>query len=178
MDALEALLTRRSIRAFRSEPVDPALLHRVLGAALHGPSAGNQQPWRFVVIDDPQILRLLALDHPHASVLQACPVAILVCAETVDLHHPDHWPSDCAAATFSLMLAAHALGLGSTWIGLHPQQDRMAALRGAALLPPEVEPFALVPLGHPAERTDQPDREHPEWIRHNTYLQPWGSGQG
>lgn len=173
MDALNALFTRRSIRAFRSEPVDAPSLRMVIEAALHGPSAGNQQPWRFVVIDDRETLAAISIEHPHASVLKACPAAILVCANTHDLPHPDYWPDDCAAATFSLMLAAHALGLGSTWIGLHPRKDRMEALHRIAHLPPEVEPFALVPIGHPAERPEQPDREHPEWIRHNTYFQAW-----
>lgn len=173
MDALNAILTRRSIRAFLPDPVEDSSLRTLLEAAMFAPSAGNQQSWRFVVIDSREELNAISLEHPHASVLKVCPAAILVCANTHDLPHPDFWPDDCAAAVMNLMLAAHALGLGATWIGLHPIKARMEALHRIAKLPEEVEPFALIPVGHPAERPEQPERFHPEWVRHNSYFHAW-----
>ena len=91
--------------------------------------------------------------------------------------HPDFWADDCAAATQNLMLAAHALGLGSVWVGLHPRTDRMEILSRLIHLPEEVEPFALIPIGHPAERPSNPERYHAEWIRSERWFEAWEHGR-
>ncbi len=164
MDGMKAILTRRSIRSFGPEPVDPEALRGMLEGAMHAPSAGNQEPWRFVVIRDRATLEAIATGHPYALAARSCALAVLVCAATQDLRHPDFWPQDCAAATENLMLAAHMLGLGSVWLGLYPRQERMDLLSQLTHLPEGVEPFALVPLGHSLEHPESPDRVHPEWI--------------
>jgi len=177
MDGMKALLTRRSIRIFRPEPVEPGDVRAILEAAMHAPSAGNQQPWRFVLIQDRATLQAITLDHPYASAVESCPLAVLVCAATRDLPHPDFWGVDCAAATENLMLAAHMLGLGSVWVGLYPKRDRMAILTRLVHLPDDVEPFALIPLGYPLERPEQPDRYRPEWIRDERWFDAWTFGR-
>ncbi len=177
MDGMKAILTRRSIRIFRPEPIEPEAIRSILEAAMHAPSAGNQQPWRFVLIQDREALQAVAIDHPYASAVESCPLAVLVCAATRDLPHPDFWAVDCAAATENLLLAAHMLGLGSVWVGLYPKRDRMAILSRLVHLPDDVEPFALVPLGHPQERPEQPDRYRPEWIRTERWYDPWTFGR-
>lgn len=177
MDALNAIFTRRSIRAFRPDPVDPDALRTILEGAMHAASAGNQQPWRFVVIQDRAMLEAIAREHPYASVAGHAPLAVLVCGATRDLAHPDFWSDDCAAATQNLMLTAHALGLGSVWVGLHPRKDRMEILRRLMHLPEEIEPFALVPLGHPAESPGKPERYHAEWIRSERWFDAWEHGR-
>ncbi len=177
MDALTAIFTRRSIRAFRPEPVDPDTIRTILEGAMHAASAGNQQPWRFVLIQDRATLETIAREHPYASVAGDAPLAILVCGATRDLTHPDFWADDCAAATQNLMLTAHALGLGSVWVGLHPRADRMEMLSRLVHLPQEIEPFALIPIGHPAERPGAPERYHAEWIRSEGWFQAWEHGR-
>lgn len=177
MDGMKAILTRRSIRIFRPEPIEAEDLRTIIGAAMYAPSAGNQEPWRFVLIQDRAALQAIALDHPYASAVESCPMAVLVCAATRDLPHPDFWAVDCAAATQNLMLAAHMLGLGSVWVGLYPKRERMAILSRLAHLPEDVEPFALVPLGYPLERPEQPDRYRPEWIRAERWFDPWTFGR-
>jgi len=177
MDGMKALLTRRSIRIFRSDPIEPEAIRSILEAAMHAPSAGNQQPWRFVLIQDRAALQSIAIEHPYASAVESCPMAVLVCAATRDLPHPDFWAVDCAAATENLMLAAHMLGLGSVWVGLYPKRDRMAILSRLVNLPDDVEPFALIPLGHPLERPEQPDRYRPEWIRAEHWFDAWTHGR-
>lgn len=177
MDGMNALLTRRSIRVFSPEPVDLEAVRHMLEAAMYAPSAGDQEPWRFVVIQDTETLKAIALDHPYASALDSAPMAILVCAATRDLPHADFWSVDCAAATQNLMLAAHMQGLGTVWIGLHPRRERMSVLSRILHLPDDVEPFALVPVGHPLEKPAQPDRYHPEWIRSETWFDAWAFGR-
>ncbi len=177
MDGMKTLLTRRSIRVFRPEPVEPEAIRSILEAAMFAPSAGNQEPWRFVLIQDPAMLTSIANDHPYASALESAPLAILVCAATRDLPHPDFWGVDCAAATQNLMLAAHTQGLGSVWIGLYPKRERMATLSRLLHLPEDVEPFALIPVGYPMERPEQPERYHAEWIRSERWFDAWTFGR-
>jgi len=177
MDGMKALMTRRSIRVFRPEPVEPEIIRTLIEAAMYAPSAGDQEPWRFVLIQDPATLQRIAIDHPYASALESAPMAILVCAATRDLPHPDYRAEDCAAATQNLMLAAHMQGLGSVWIGLYPKRDRMAILSRLLHLPEDVEPFALVPVGHPLEHPEQPERYRPEWIRSERWFDAWTFGR-
>jgi nitroreductase len=101
--------------------------------------------------------------------LTEAPVAILVCGDPRKERHPDLWPQDCAAATENLLLAAHGQGLGSVWLGLHPREDRQHKMRALLGIPDHIIPFALVPLGWPAESPADPDRYLEERIRVNRW---------
>jgi len=173
MDAIANLFTRRSIRAFRPDPVDADSLKLVLESAMYAPSAGDQEPWHFLVIQDKATLTHIAASHPFAAFASQAPLAILVCADTRELPYPAFWPMEAAAATQNLMLAAHALGLGSIWIGIHPRPDREAFIKQLVELPTGVEPFALIPLGHPAETPEQPVRWNESRIHSEKWLNPW-----
>lgn len=172
MDAIEAILTRRSIRKFRKEPVTEEMLHAILQAAMFAPSARNQQPWHFVVVTSESLKRELMNAHPYASMLGEAPLAILVCGDTTLEKSPGYWPIDCSAATQNLLLAAHAVGLGAVWLGVHPRQERKDAIRRIFRLPANIEPFALVAVGHPDEQKEAPGRFRPERIRFNSWSEP------
>ena len=120
MDAMTTIMTRRSIRAYEAEPVSPELVETLLRAAMAAPSAGNQQPWRFVVIAERATLDRLAATSPYAGPLLRASLAVVVCGETLGERHPGYWVEDCSAAMENLLLAAHALGLGAVWLGYHP----------------------------------------------------------
>ena len=85
MDALHDIRTRRSIRAYQDKPVPEELIQTLLAAAMQAPSACNQQPWQFVVIDDRTILTKIPTFMPNAAMVANAPLAILVCG---DLHMP------------------------------------------------------------------------------------------
>jgi nitroreductase len=176
MDAINNIFSRRSIRRYRPDPVTPESIRTVIEAAMFAPSSADQEPWRFVVIEDKETIKTISVEHPYATFLTQCPVVILVCGATKDLHHGAFWTDDCAAATQNMLLAAHALGLGSIWIGIHPIEERMNMMRRLANLPEGVEPFALIPLGYAAETPEQPDRYHSEWIRSESWLTSWTPG--
>ena len=169
MDAIEALTTRRSIRAFTSRPVSLELVRELIRAAMHAPSAGNEQPWHFLILTSREILDRIPDFHPYAGMLAEAPVAVLVCGDPRQEKHPGMWVQDLSAATQNLLLAAHAKGLGAVWVGVHPRVDRVLALRKLIDLPEEVIPFALVPLGHPAEKAEAEDRYRPELIHLNAW---------
>ncbi|HSB78956.1 MAG TPA: nitroreductase family protein [Candidatus Methylomirabilis sp.] len=158
MDALEAILTRRSIRRYTGKPVPDEQIRTLLEAAMSAPSAGNEQPWQFIVITERRILDMIPTFHPYADMLREASVAILVCGD-VDLErYKGSWVQDCSAATQNLLLAAHAKGLGAVWVGIYPKDDRVQRIQKLLDLPAHVIPLALVPIGYPAERIPRMDR--------------------
>jgi nitroreductase len=169
MDAMEMILTRRSIRKYTEQPVTDEIIEAILNAGMHAPSAGNQQPWHFVVIRDRAILDKIPDFHPHAGMLQMCPVAILVCGDADLGKHRGFWAQDCSAATQNILLAAHALGLGAVWAGVYPEGARVEGFRKLLGLPDRVHPLALIPLGYPAETKPQPQRFERSRIHHDKW---------
>jgi nitroreductase len=158
VDALEAILSRRSIRRYTPQPVAEEVVRGLLEAAMSAPSAGNQQPWEFVVIRDRRVLDEIRGFHPYADMLREASVAILVCGNLRRETYRDYWVQDCSAATENMLLAAHAKGLGAVWVGIYPKEDRVVRMRKLLGLPGHVVPLCLVPLGYPAERMDRAER--------------------
>lgn len=167
---LDLILSRRSIRKFTAELVGDGILKDILEAAMSAPSAGNEQPWHFVVIKDRNRMEDILKYHPNALVLKNAPAAILVCADkNENKFEIDYWVLDCAAATENLLLAAHILGLGAVWLGVYPRKERCAALREIFGMPENIMPFALVALGYPAEEKPPANRFRKERI----HLERW-----
>jgi nitroreductase len=158
MDPLTAILTRRSVRAYTERPVAEDTLRAVLRAGMSAPSAGNEQPWVFVVIRDKAALARAGEINPYAAMAAKAPLAVLVCGDTTLDRYGGFWPLDCAACTQNMLLAAHALGLGAVWTGIWPLPERIDGFRTLAGLPSFIIPLALVVLGHPAERPGPEDR--------------------
>ncbi len=169
MDAFEAILTRRSIRKYENKPVPQDLVQKLLAAAMQAPSARNQQPWQFVVIDNQATLAKIAEINPNAWMAKGAPLAILVCGDQTLEESPGYWVVDCAAATENLLLAAHALGLGAVWTGVYPREPRMEGLRKLVGLPENVIAHSLVVLGYAAERAPPENRYRAERVRRNRW---------
>jgi nitroreductase len=158
MDVLDGIMTRRSIRKYTDEPVGDEIVEQLLRAAMAAPSAGNQRPWRFVVVRDRAVLTRLADASPYASMLPTAPLAIVVCADPSVEKHPGFWVQDCSAATQNILLAAHALGLGAVWLGFYPVQERVRAASEVLGLPKGVVVMSIVPLGHTDATPQRADR--------------------
>ncbi len=167
MDAIDALMTRCSIRRFRPEPVPAETVTRLLDVLHRSPSAADARPWQFVVIDRRGVLDRLDAAMPKCDMLKTAPLAILVCAEPSRGKIPGFWPQDCAAAAENLLIAVHSLGLGGVWIGLHPVDDRERAVRGILGIPEDVIPFALVAIGRPDEQSTIEDRRDDSRVHWN-----------
>lgn len=167
--ALEAVQTRRSIRRFTSEPVSRESINLILKTAMCAPSACNQQPWHFVVIDDPGIMDTLSSIHEGVTFVKDAPCAILICGDTEGAPFVDFWRDDCAAATMNILLAAHSLGLGATWTGVGPSSRHTAArMRDILSIPDGYTPFSLIPLGYPGEQKRIADRFDPAKVHYNS----------
>lgn len=164
---VEAILSRRSIRRYRPDLVSEGLVEALLESAMAAPSAGNQQAWQFVVVTDRKLLDLVPSCHPYAYMLPEAPLAVVVCADLTQVVNEGFWPQDCAAATENLLLAAHALGLGAVWLGVHPREERISGLRHLLGIPDHVVPVSLVAIGHPAESKAPARRYSPGRVHRN-----------
>lgn len=169
MEALEAIHGRRSIRRYTAQPVSEEMIEKMLRAAMAAPSAGNQQPWQFVVIDDRKILDAIPKFHPYSAMLREAPLAIVVCGDERQERYKGYWVQDCSAATQNLLLAAHALGLGAVWLGVYPIMDRVAKAQELLGLPSQVIPLAIVAVGHPAEKKGPEDRFQASRVHRNRW---------
>ncbi|MGE4554168.1 MAG: nitroreductase family protein [Desulfovibrionaceae bacterium] len=152
MDAMECILTRRSVRQYTPEKIDDDTVRQLLEAAMSAPTACNQQPWEFVVVDDPAVLAKVKDVNVHAAMAAHAPLAVLVCADPArEPKCPGFWIQDCAAAMENLLLAARALGLGGVWTASYPVEARVAGYRELFGLPGRIVPVALAVIGHPAQ---------------------------
>jgi len=168
-DPLEFIQRRRSIRQFTDEPVSDEQVETLLRAAMAAPSAGNQQPWAFVILRDRERLERVHDFHPYAGPLRTAALAILVCGDLGRQKHEGYWVQDCSAAVENLLLAAANMGLGTCWLGVHPQPEREAGCRELCAVPDHLVPFALVAVGVPAETKGPADYYGPERVHQETW---------
>jgi len=161
MDVFEAIRTRRSVRRFRGDPVPDEALRLILEAATWAPSAGNLQPWELIVVRDEEVKLKLARAALHQMWIAEAPIVIVACANErrSQLGYGErgrrlYCICDVSAAIQNMLLAAHALGLGSCWVGAF-HDDEVSEILG---LPPGVRPIAILPIGYPAESPSPPPR--------------------
>ena len=168
---LENIHNRKSVRQYTPEPVSQEHIETMLKAAMAAPTAVNYQPWRFVVVTDRAQLDEMAELLPYAKMLKQAPLAIVVCGETVWMggNENPYWQQDCAAATQNLLLAAEALGLGAVWTGVYPNETLYPKLHDFLNMPPEVQPFCAIPIGHPAGDDKPKDKWKPENIHYGKW---------
>lgn len=138
-------------------------------AGMNAPSAGNEQPWHFIVVDDREILDTIPSFHPHSRMLFEAPVAIVVCADTSNVKYPEYWPQDCAAATQNMLLAITDLDLGGVWLGVYPRADRVKRLRDLFKMPEHIIPFSIIALGYPAEHKAPKGIYEPYRVKSNSW---------
>ena len=169
MDVSEAIKGRRSIRRFKSDPVDEKDLERILDAARWAPSAGNMQPLELVVIKDPEIKKRLTDASRGQTFIGEAPVVIVVCADVMRTSHrygkrgSDLYViQDTAAAAQNIHLTAYSLGYATCWVGAF-DDEAVAKVIGASK---EVRPLAIIPVGKPAEEAEPAERRSLEDIVH------------
>ena len=166
------ILRRVSVRIYAEKTVSPEQISAILHAAMSAPSGVNKQPWEFVVVDDPELLRQLADSLPYAKMTAQAPVAIVVCGnrerfiEGVD---DVLWEQDLSASSENILLAAHAIGLGGVWTCIYPHEERIAPVRKILNLPYDLIPFNLIPNGYPEKEHAPMNKWHPERVHQNRF---------
>ena len=154
LDALTAILTRRSIRDYTPHPVPDELIKLLLAAGITAPSAFNEQSTEFVVVNDRKILDEIAKFEAKRPQLKKATVAIVVCGNQAKEKNKGqgYWQLDGAVASENILIAANALGLGAVWTAIYPYQDRIPKVQKLLNLPDEVIPLNIIPVGYPAEK--------------------------
>ena len=165
-DKLAVIFGRRSIRVYSPEAVSEAAVQRLLEAAMAAPSAVAKDPWRFVVIRNRQTLSDIASALPNGQMLSSAALGIAVCGDLQAVHDQQlsYLLQDCSAAIENLLLCAHILGLGACWLGVHPREQRVNALKQMLSLPPSVIPVACIAIGHPAEAKEARTRFNRDYV--------------
>ncbi len=165
----DVITSRRSIRKYTDQPLPEGTIETILRAATAAPSAGNEQPWHFLVIEDKELLAKVPEIHEYSSMVPSAQACIMVCGEPAVARHGDMWVQDCAAATENILLTLNALGLGGVWLGCYPKMSRVTALAQLFGVPDNIVPFSLVPFGYPAEEKSPRDNYRPERVHYNRW---------
>lgn len=154
---MKEIYTRVSIRKYQPEPVEPEKITAILRAAMAAPSAGNQQPWEFYVVTNPELIEKLSTVSPYSGCAKNAPV-VIVSAYREKLWAPMYAQIDMSIAMEHLWLACEEQGLGGVWMGIAPQEERMQAVEQLVGIPEGLRAFAIFPLGYPAEERQQQNR--------------------
>ncbi len=165
-DPLGLIFGRRSVRVYSPGDVPAETVTRLLEAAMAAPSAMTKDPWRFVTVREPRTLAALAAALPGGKMLGTAALAIAVCGDldaALD-RQLSYLLQDCSAATENLLLAAHALGLGACWVGVHPAEDAVRQVRQLLDLPTPIIPMAVVAVGRPGEQPEARTRYRAECV--------------
>ncbi|MGA7539467.1 MAG: nitroreductase family protein [Steroidobacteraceae bacterium] len=185
MDLEQVIHSRRAVREYMEESIGRPVLQKLIDAAIQAPSAVNEQPWLFAVVQDRGLLGLISREakarlsiappqnlalhrlhelrnDPDFDIFYHAPVLIVIASAT-----ESRWAvENCALAAANLMLAACAEGLGTCWIGL--SQGWLATIEGKAALglPAACLPVAPIIVGRPKSPSPAIPRKAPQirWI--------------
>ena len=165
MELLEGLHTRRSIRAYTGEPVTREQLHEIIHAGTMAPSGLNNQPWRFVTIQDKGVLERLSALTKYGHVIAKASACIAVFIDKGAMYHEVKDHQSMGACLQNMLLAAHALGLGAVWLGEILKSAK--EVRELCGLSNDRELMAVVALGHPAGKGGTASRKPVEevWLK-------------
>jgi nitroreductase len=169
MDLSEAIRGRRSIRSFKQQNVPEETVEKLVDSAIHAPSAGNIQPWEFVIVRTQTVKKKLAKAALNQKDIEEAPVVIVVCTDEKlsSMGYGFRGKTlyciqDTAAATQNILLTAYSLGLGTCWIGAFNEYDVKKVLNA----PEGIKPVAIIPVGYPDETLPQRSRRPLNQIIH------------
>lgn len=157
MDVISAIKKRRSIRKFQDKAIPDDVLRSIMDCAILAPSAGNRQPWIFVVVKGSAVKEQLVEASGGQTFLAQAPVVVVVCADPEvsakryeDRGRSLYYIQDTAAAVTNILLAATSFDLGTCWVGAFKE----GLVREALELPPNLRPVAMIPMGYPDEERE------------------------
>ncbi len=166
MDVLNLLKSRRSIRKYKSKPVEEEKIMRCLEAAQWAPSASNKQPWEFIIVKNEDMRKKFAEIHPYAKFVAESPVVFIPL--TNPKIHPKYHMSDTGLTIMHFMIQAHAEGLGTCWAGVIGTSFELE-LKKLLNIPDHLNIMALVALGYPDQERESIRKPLDELIHYESY---------
>ena len=162
MDFFETVTVRRSVRKHLPQPVDRAVLERIVGAGIEAPSGCNMQLRQYVIVDDPGVMDRI---RPCSQVLATAPAAIVLLVDPKGTKFGEFWIQDASAAMENMLLAAVALGYGACWVeGAIRRCER--ELGEILAVPEPLRVWSLMPVGKPAETPSRPAKSSIKDVTH------------
>lgn len=168
MDALELLKSRRSIRKYKSTPVEDEKIEKCIEAARWAPSASNKQPWEFIIVKDEKMRKKFAELHPYAKFVAESPV-VFVPLTNPEIH-PKYHMSDTGSTIMHFMIEAHSLGLATCWAGVIGASFE-PELKKLLNIPDHLNIMAIVALGYPDQARESSRKPMDELIHWEKYSQ-------
>ena len=173
MDLLAAIKERRSVRSFLHKDLPNGVLEEIIGCGILAPSAGNTQPWGFIIVRERQRKKALSEAALSQDFIEEAPVVIVVLADQArsarvygrrgsELYSIQ----DTAAAIQNMLLTAHGLGLGACWVGAFDEGSVAEIVKA----PRHAKPVAMIPIGYPSyPSTATPRRNISEVVHDEVY---------
>ena len=151
MDAIETILTRKSVRNFANKEIEEEKIDLLMKAAMASPSAVNKQPWKFIVIKNAEKREEIKKAMPFGK--YDAPVIIIPCINDLALFPLPHELGNCdlSAASENILLMAHALGLGAVWCAIYPNKGQIKKIRKILNQGTNISPFSCIFVGYPSE---------------------------
>jgi nitroreductase len=178
MEVFESIIKRQSVRMYDKKDVPNELIGQLIEAAVNAPSAGNIEPWEFIIVKEKNIKKELAIAALKQRHVEEAPVIIIVCGnleKSADKYGERgktlYCIQDTAAAIENILLTATSLGLGTCWIGAFEENKVKSILS----IPEKLKPMAIITVGFPVPyvKSTKPLRKPFENI---TYLDKYGAG--
>jgi len=163
MECIEALKTRRSVRAYTGEPVSREVIEDIIDCGRLAATAVNIQPWEFVAVTDAHMLRAIAAATDYGSfIAQAAACVVVLCQDT------KYYLEDGCNASQNILVAARAHGLGACWVAgdKKPYTEKIRKMVGA---PETCKLVSLLAIGHPAEEPEKEKRPLSEVLHWEKY---------
>jgi len=154
---LEAIYKRRSIREFTEVEISIEKLHEIVKAGMWAPSGKNNQPWRFVIIQDPEMKEQLAQQTHYTHIVRGANALIAVYLSKDDMYDAVKDHQSAGACIQNILLAAEALELGAVWLGqILKNKAEVNRILGLA---DNFDLMAVVALGYPLHHNQKSRRK-------------------
>lgn len=169
MDTIKAIKQRRSTRVFNNKKIDQKDIKTILECAMSAPTARNQQGWRFIVVDDKEILSQISNGLEQGKMAKDASHAIVVCYDIKDEVASLYWQQDSSASTQNILLGATSLGIASVWIAVYPREQKVNFVTNLFKLPRNLKPLSIVALGYKEGFLKELNRFDESKIRYNEW---------
>lgn len=169
MNTIETIKNRRSVRAFNEKKIDDKDIKTILECGMCAPTARNQQGFRFIVVDDKELLLKISQGIEHGKMCKDASHAIIVCYEIKDETGELYWVQDGSAVTQNILLSATDLGIGSVWVAVHPREAKIEFVTKQFDLPSNIRPLSIVVLGYKDNFLKTANRYDESKVKYNSW---------
>lgn len=170
-NAIENIISRKSIRKYTEQEVPHSMIKTILDSAMSAPTAHNRRPYHFIVIKDKLVKDLLCEVNPYSTMVKESSLTIAVCGDTEVEPTMDFIHHGCAAAVQNILLTAHALGLGAVWVGVSQGAENGwdKHVSKVLQLPEHIKPISLIPIGYPDQERKVRDMYEEDKVHNNNW---------